>query len=98
MVEIDQQEAFEEEPIDNETAEKWVGAYVRDYGELPSESFEKSHHHKLEIPRKEEMMMVELAAILRLRPKFLGYWKAGSFVSRVGATPGQIEWLRKVLR
>ena len=36
------------EPIDNQTAEKWIGIYIEDYGELPTETYEKSTHRKLE--------------------------------------------------
>jgi hypothetical protein len=41
---------------------------------------------------------MELAAIVALRPKFLGYWRTNAFVSRVGVTPSQIEWLKKMVR
>ena len=69
--------------IDVQTAEKWVGIYIRDYGELPTSTFEKSFRRKLS---SNPDLIVELLAILRIRPKFL---------ARVGATQEQIEWLKR---
>ena len=72
-----------ETPIDKETAERWVGIYIRDFKRLPSEDFEKSFRRKLS---SNPGLIVELLAILRIRPKFL---------ARVGATREQIEWLKR---
>jgi len=89
MAEIEVKEpAIMEEPIDNETAEKIIGIYVKNYKRLPTEDYEKSHRRRLEIPRQEEMLIIELAAIVTLRPKFLN----GKL------TLGQIGWLKKVVR
>jgi len=94
MTEIELQEpTIMEEPIDRETTERIIGIYVRDYGRLPTEDYEKSHRRKLEIPHQRDgstiaMLLQELAAIVALRPKFLN--------GRL--TLGQIEWLRKVMR
>lgn len=87
MVEIKTREAGEairEELIPIELAEKWVGIYIKQYGQLPSDDYFKSRRRKLEILL--ESTIYELAAILALRPKFLDRY----------ATPGQIEWLKKM--
>lgn len=70
-------------PVDIQTAEYWVGIYVKDFGELPSETYEKTHRAKLSFNPDS---ITELQAILRIRPKFL---------VRVGATREQIEWLKR---
>jgi len=89
VVDLEEEKPVEEEPIDVATAEKWIGVYTKNYNELPSQTYEKSHRTKLEIPGLDEMTLLELAAIFAIRPKFL---------IRVGATQGQIKWLDKLLR
>lgn len=69
--------------IPKETVERWVGIYVKEYNELPSETYEKTHRARLS-PHPD--LIIELLAILKIRPKFL---------PRVGATPEQIGWLKR---
>jgi hypothetical protein len=104
VTDIEPQEVVvKEEPIDSETVQRIIGIYVRDYGRLPTEDYERSHRRRLEIPHRRDnstiaMLFQELAAIIALRPKFLGYWKGNIFVSQVGLTLNQIEWLKKMVR
>jgi hypothetical protein len=103
MTDIEPQEVVVGEPIDRETLERIVGTYVKDYGRLPTEDYEKSHRRRLEIPHQKNgstiaMLIQELAAILAMRPKFIGYWKDTTFVSQMGLRPGQVEWLRQMVR
>lgn len=89
MAEIKLEAVVEEEPIDNETAERIVGRYIEDYGELPTKTFEKTHRKPLDlVPLPENINLIELAAILRIRPKFLDR----------ATKPGQIKWLKKKFR
>ena len=68
--------------ISREEAEKWVGAYIKEFKMLPSESLERST--RIPSPPNPSLMF-ELLAIFRLRPRFLERF----------ATPEQIEWLSK---